>query len=280
MAFALALVLASAFFHAFWNALLKKASNLEATSVGILTVSLAATALATPFLPGPAFPALAAVAWGAGAGFFEGMYFLALCRALERAPLGWTYTWMRGGSILLVWPVSLLLLGERLAPLPGAAVLVVCAGLALMGLAPARGASRGSLAWAAAVAGAIGGFTLCYKLSLAAGARPVPLFALSMAVSLPIQGAVRVARRGWRREIFIPDQWGLTLAAGALCTLSFVLYLMALSRGGAGVMATLRNTSVVFAVVFSRILGDRPPARQWLGALLVAAGAAGLAWPR
>jgi drug/metabolite transporter (DMT)-like permease len=49
---------------------------------------------------------------------------------------------------------------------------------------------------------------------------------------------------------------------------------------GAGAVATLRNTSVVFAVLFSWILGERPPLKQWLGAALVAAGAAGLAWPR
>jgi drug/metabolite transporter (DMT)-like permease len=277
---ALALVLASALLHAAWNALLKRAANLEATSVGILAVAFLSTAAATPFLPGPAFPVPAAVAWGIGAGGFEGLYFLVLCRALERAPLGWTYTWMRGGSILVVWPISLLFLREALTPLSAGAVLVICGGLALMGIAPARGAARGTLGWVLAVAGAIGGFTLCYKLSLSHGAHPVPLFALSMAVSLPVQGAVRLARNGWDQRIFLTTQWGLTLGAGVLCTLSFVLYLMALALGGAGVMATLRNTSVVFALVFSRFLGERPPARQWLGACLVAAGAVALAWPR
>jgi drug/metabolite transporter (DMT)-like permease len=49
---------------------------------------------------------------------------------------------------------------------------------------------------------------------------------------------------------------------------------------GAGAMATLRNTSIVFAVLLSRILGERPTPRQWLGAALVSAGAMGLAWPQ
>ena len=44
--------------------------------------------------------------------------------------------------------------------------------------------------------------------------------------------------------------------------------------------ATLRNTSIVFAVLFSRVIGERPGPRQWAGAALITAGAMGLAWPR
>ena len=275
---ALSLVLASAVLHAAWNALLKKASNPEAVATGILAVSLGVTACAAPFMPGPAFPGVRALAWGLGAGVFEGLYFLTLAGALTRAPLGWSYTWMRGGSLLLVWPLSLLLLHEPLRAHAVPAVLVVCAGLALMGLVPAGAARRGSLAWAAAVGAAIAGYTLCYKVSLAHGAHPMALYAVSMAVSLPIQLVVRRRREGGAARALLPTQWALTFGAGFLCTASFLLYLQALSLGGAGAMATLRNTSVVFAVVFSWTLGERPTARQWAGACLVAAGAAGVAW--
>jgi drug/metabolite transporter (DMT)-like permease len=274
----LALVLASAFLHALWNALLKKASNLEAASLGILAVSLLATAALTPFVPGPAFPDGPALAWGLGAGVFEGLYFLTLARALASSSLGWSYTWMRGGSLLLVWPLSILLLGESLHLLGALSVLAVCGGLGLMGLAPGRGGSRESLAWAGAVGAATCGYTLCYKVGLAHGARPVPLYAVSMCVSLPVQVLARALRRGFLRSDFLTPQWGLVLLAGLVCTASFLLYLVALGLGGAGVMATLRNLSVVFAVLFSRILGERPTPRQWAGACLVAAGAVGLAF--
>ena len=276
----LLLVLASAFLHALWNALLKKAANIEAASMGILFVSLVVTACAVPFIPGPAFAEPRALAWALGAGCCEGLYFLTLCKALESAPLGWSYTWMRGGSVLLVWPVALLFLGEKLHPASAASVAALCTGLALMGLAPRGSAGRGSLGWAAVVGVSIAGFTLCYKLSLAHGAHPIPLFATSMCVSLPIQIAVRLLRRGYIRTNFVTTQWALVLAAGILCTASFVLYLQALTLAGAGAIATLRNTSVVFAVLFSWLLGERPTGRQWVGAALVAAGAAGLAWPK
>ncbi len=274
----LLLVLASACLHALWNALLKRAANMEAVSMGILAVAFITTACVAPFLPGRAFPDPRALAWGLGAGCFEGLYFLTLVRALERAPLGWSYTWMRGGSIVLIWPLSLLLLGEPIRPHQGLAVLVVCAGLALMGLAPGKARTdRGRLGWAAVVGAAIAGFTLCYKFSLARGAQPIPLFAVSMAVSLPIQGLVRSLRKGFTVRSLLTPQWGLVLVAGILCTGSFLLYLQALSMAGAGVIATLRNTSVVFAVGFSWMLGERPPPRHWAGACLVVAGAVALA---
>lgn len=273
----LALVLASALLHALWNALLKKASHIEATSLGILAISLATTAAISPFLPGRAFPDRASLAWGLAAGAFEGAYFLTLTRALKNAPLGWSYTWMRGGSLLLVWPLSLLFLGESLHPFAALSVGVVCAGLALMGLAPGLGGTRGGLRWAAAVGASISGYTLCYKLSLAHGAQPIPLYAASMGVSLPIQILVRGLGRGFLRSDFVTPQLALVACAGLLCAASFLLYLQSLALGGAGLMATLRNTSVVFAVLFSWALGERPTPRQWAGACLVAAGAVGLA---
>ena len=275
--FTLFLVLGSAFLHALWNALLKKASNLEAAALGILTVSLVSTATATPFLPGPAFPSAKALAWALGGGFFEGLYFLALARALRDAPLGWSYTWMRGGSLLLVWPVSLLFLGERTGPIGILSVLVLCAGLAFMGLASGRAGSRKSWLWAVAVACTIGGYTLCYKLSMACGAHPIPVYAASMSLSLPFLVTLKLVQKRYRKENFVPTQWVLVAAAGLICTGSFVLYLQALALGGVGVMATLRNTSVVFAIILSRAMGERPTPRQWTGAVLVALGAIGLA---
>jgi len=34
----------------------------------------------------------------------------------------------------------------------------------------------------------------------------------------------------------------------------------------------------MFAVLFSRAIGERPTSRQWAGAALITAGAVGLAW--
>src|SRR5262245_9804526 len=110
------LVLASAFLHAAWNALLKRERDKDVAGVVVVAIATlaalvvaGAVAGATGRLP---FGDRAALAWSLGAGLFEGGYFITLVMALERAPLGTVYTVSRGGAILAVWPVSALWLGE------------------------------------------------------------------------------------------------------------------------------------------------------------------------
>jgi drug/metabolite transporter (DMT)-like permease len=69
------------------------------------------------------------------------------------------------------------------------------------------------------------------------------------------------------------------LVAGLLCTGSFLLFLLALVRGGAGAAGTLRNVAIVFALGFAWVLGERPGRRQLAGTAVVLVGAALLAWP-
>ena len=288
---ALILVLASACLHALWNALLKRARDLPSTALGILGVTVVVTGGLLPFIPGPAFPGPGSLRWALAAGVGEGFYFVSLTLALRSSPLGWSYAWMRGLGMLLVWPVSLAFLGETLRPLAGLSVTVVCLGLVCLGLIAGTGRhalagkagptrSLRPVAWACAAGVCIAGYTLCYKASLGAGANPVGLYFVAMVVALPVQAALRFRRDGHQACLRLPDQWGLVLVGGILCAASFLSYLQALSLQGAGLMATLRNTSIVFAVLFSTLIGERPTLRQWTGAALVTAGAVGLAWPK
>ena len=48
------------------------------------------------------------------------------------------------------------------------------------------------------------------------------------------------------------------VANGLLAAASFLIFLFALQRAGAGAVFTLRNTSIVFAQLFSWALGERP----------------------
>ena len=89
-----ALVLASAFLHAAWNALLKGARDPRVTVhpvVGLSGILAAAVALGELALGG-SVPGLRALAWSAGAGLFEARYFHALGAALASGPLGPVYT--------------------------------------------------------------------------------------------------------------------------------------------------------------------------------------------
>ena len=272
------LAFASAVLHALWNVLLKRTKDLDSASAGVFAVSMLLTAAAVPLLPGKAFPGAPAFLWGLAAGACEGCYFVGLVRSLERAPLGWSYAWMRGSAIALLWPVSMLFLAEPFRLGSMVCVIAVCAGLACLGSGSGRGRHRGAWAWAwALLTGSfIAGYILFYKLSLARGAHPLALYSLSMAVGLPIQTLVRIRHRGLAAFRLLPEEPLLVLMAGFLCALGFSLFLVALARTGAAAVTTIRNSSVAFTVIFSLALGERPRARQWLGVVLVTLGAMGL----
>lgn len=278
----LGLVLASAFCHALWTALLKRHEEPESAVVGVLAVTVGCGALWTLGLQEAAFPSSGALGWGVVSGVLESGYLFTLSRALRRAPLGLVYTVSRGGALVLVWPVSLLVLGEPLSAwaLWGAAL--VLGGMAVMNLVWPRGTVGQGVLWALGCAACIAGYNLSYKLALHAGAQPPALFALSLSVALPLLvGLHRPAAGGWGAWLGkVTARPLLLVSAGVLCTLSFGLMLVALVRGGAGSVLTLRNTSIAFALGLGALQGERLGRRQWMGAGLVVLGAVLLGVPR
>lgn len=277
---ALTLVLLSAFFHALWNALLKRQEDPEAGVVGVIFVAVVLGLLWALVQQGLAFPTPRGLAWGVAAGVWEGIYLFALARALRHAPLGLAYTVSRGGALLVVWPVSVLWLGEALTPLTVTGALVLGGGLAVTGLSRATGSARRGVTWAVICAVCIAGYHVAYKLALGEGAQAPALFALALSIALPMLLLSRGGREGWR-AVFRQARRSplLMLGTGGLCTLSFSLLLVALSNGGAGAVLTLRNTSIAFALVLAVLQGERPGHRQISGAVLVMAGAVLLGWP-
>jgi drug/metabolite transporter (DMT)-like permease len=270
-------LLASAFLHASWNALLKRERDPQVAVLGVLAAALALAAVGALAMPGAGFPGRSSLAWTIAAGLFEGAYFVALAAALARATYGAVYAIARGGALLLVWPAAALLLGEPATPRGALGALVVGLGVALVAQAGRERITGAGIAWAVASAASIAGYHLCYDRALAEGAAPTPVFAVALAVALPmVWGSVRIrggmVSPGWPAI----GRWAL---AGLLCKGSFLLFLSGLARSGAGPALTLRNTSVVFAQGLALGMGEPVSRRQFLGATLVMAGAAVLAWP-
>lgn len=277
---ALSLVLLSALLHAAWNALLKREQDIEIATVAVLAVAAVSSLLIALVTPGAAFANPRGLAWALSAGVFEGGYFIALAMALLRAPLGFAYAVARGGAIALVWPISVLFLSEALTPYAIAGVLVLWAGLLSVGTGGDASASASGLRWSMLCAVGIAGYHVCYKEALADHALPAALFAVSLAIALPLN-LFRLGRDK-RARLFARLRTGPSaiIVSGVICTAAFVVFLNALALAGAGVVLTLRNTSVVFAQVFAFALGERLPRRQVIGALLIALGAALIGWPR
>lgn len=267
------LLISSAFLHALWNALAKKSGSPSSQVMGILIfATLFATAF-VPFFSGAHFPTLLSFWWAIGAGIFEAGYVAALAITFDKAALGLSYTLMRGGAMLLVWAFSTVFLGEKLTSLALAGVTLVVGGLYLTGRVSRRSKPRkGGELYAYLCAFFIAAYHLCYGQSLALGANPASLFALSLWVAVP---ALLIINGKEKFLILKERMWNSPLpfvTGGLICALSFMLFLLGLRHAGAGYALTLRNTSVIFAQIFAATIGERVSLIQWLGAVLVAVG--------
>ena len=270
----LALVLVSAFLHAAWNAMLRTEPEKDRALVGAVAVAAALAVVvggvrwAIGEVP---FAVAAAFGWALAAGVLEWAYFVTLARALERGPLGTVYTVSRGGAIVVIFPLSITLLGERLDAYGVVGAAIVLCGIVLSG-AP-KTANRAAVTWAIVCAFAIAGYHLAYKAALNAGGSSSAVFAVALALAtglnaLRIRGVAPVVRARWRRVVTM----------GVICGTSFLVLIEALTRGGAGFVLTSRNTSVLFAVILAALIGERPSRAQVSGAVLVAGGAILMAW--
>lgn len=272
------LVLVSALLHAMWNAGLRLEADKDravVAAIAIATLVAALVAVARWPMVGAPFTTGASVGWTAVAGVAEAVYFAGLARALALGPLGPVYTVSRGGAVLVVWPASVALWSEPVTSGALAGSSILLGGLVLAGAE--RGAPRSAIAWAAACALCIAGYHLAYKGALDAGGDPPAVFAASLGLATVIN-LVRLGAGGRReaRALF-RKRWLHLIVIGTICSVAFLLLMWALVSGGAGLVLTLRNTSVVFATGFAAAIGDKPGWRQVVGAILVAAGAIVLA---
>jgi drug/metabolite transporter (DMT)-like permease len=274
---AFVLVVASAFLHAAWNALVRRspdpqtAVHVVVAIAGVLAAIVAAVELSLGYNGLPP----RAIGLGVVAGVLEAGYFHALGRALAIAPLPPVYTVSRGGAALLVWPASILAFGERVTALAAAGSALVILGLAVsseLGRG-ARGAPARALIWAAQCAGFIAGYHVAYKYALAADASPGAVFAISMVVATGLGATLGGAGYRTRFVALVRARPLLTVGAGVVCATAFLLFMIGLAGGGAAYVFTLRNTSVLFAVVLAWTIGDHPSRAQVIGATLVFAGA-------
>lgn len=277
-----ALVLGSAVAHAAWNALLKRHRDPEVAVVGVLAVAaLGAVALAG--VRGVPLPSRASMGWCLVSGALEVGYFATLARALSRAPLGMVYTVVRGGALLVLWPISVGFLGEKPTAKAIVATLLVASGLAASGMASRGSAGRGAVArgvgWAFVCAVFVGGYHAAYKLALGAGGAPEFVTALSLGSASMANVALLGRAKRARAWAAVSNEPLPIVGAGLLATVGFVVFLAAMARSGAGAVTTLRNTSILFAQVFGVALGERPRRLGIAGSVIVTAGAVLLAWP-
>lgn len=279
----LALVLGSAVLHAGWNLCIKRHPDPNAGLTAVAGISatfgLVITLLEVASGLGPPFASARAVELAVACGVAEAAYFLALGRTLRDASLGVGYVVVRGGSVLMVWPLAFLAHGEVPTALQACGIAFMIGGLALLvprGASPAG--SRAGYLWALTAALFVATYHVLYKLAMAAGGRPWAVFGVAMLLATPATvmlmgrsadlsgGQLDRVRASWRSAPL------LLLTAGIMSGLGFGLALHAMRTAGAAWVGTLRNSSVALAPLLGWwFLGERPDRRTASGFLLVTA---------
>jgi drug/metabolite transporter (DMT)-like permease len=279
-----ALVLLSALLHASWNALLRLERDKDKSlivAIGVATVFAAVIAAARWGAGEVMFASWQGLGLAALAGVFEASYFATLARAMALGRLGVVYTISRGGAVVAVWPLSIVMFAELATPSGIGGSALVLGGIALSGFAASggqRGSAPGAVGWAIACAVSIAGYHLGYKAALERGVNPSACFALALGVSAVINGLRLGTAKRAELGALVRGRGLRLVVMGLVCGGSFLILMEALAIGGSGFVLTLRNTSVLFAAGMGWLIGERPRPAELAGAALVAAGAALMAW--
>jgi drug/metabolite transporter (DMT)-like permease len=268
-------VLTAAFLHAGWNAVVKV--GLDRFS-SVLLLSIVQSGLALALLA--FFPPPAAVAWPwlVASALLHSGYKLVLIRAYAHGDLSQVYPLARGTAPLLVALVGAVLLGEMIGPTKVLAVLLIALGVVLLSLK--GGTDLGAIP-AKALAYALGTavFTASYTLVDGIGARlsgTASGFTLWMFVGDGlIMAACARAARGPAAFARLAPGWRSGLAAGAMSLGSYWIAIWAFTRAPIALVAALRETSVLFAMLIAvLVLRERAGRWRWAAAGLIASGVA------
>jgi drug/metabolite transporter (DMT)-like permease len=267
-------VLAAALMHAGWNAVVRPGSDRVATKQQL---SMTQSGLALILLPFVSAPAPAAWPWVAGASLLHTGYKLFLIRAYQHGDLSQVYPLARGAAPPMVALGGIVLLGEQLHPLGWLAVGAIATGVALMAFR--GGANVGRLpAKALAYALVTACFVAAYTLADGAGARiakSATAFAMWMFVGDGLAMLVyAVATRGpGGIARIVRPAWKSGLPAGALSLGSYWIALWAFTRAPVALVAALRETSVLFALLIATLLLKEQAGRWRIAAgLCIGAG--------
>jgi drug/metabolite transporter (DMT)-like permease len=265
---ALALALAAAFLHAFWNVLIARAKDPQAATAVALLVALVAYAPVAA-LTWRIEPAV--IPYIAVTSFLQLGYVILLAAAYTRAELSVVYPIARGTAPVLVLLVGVVALSVGTSAVQAAGVCLVGLGVLLVrGLK--RSADPAGVLFGLAIACFIAGYTLVDKYGIRYAA-PFVYLELSMLLSGLGYSAAIVRLRG-PRALRAELGWA-TIAAGLATFGAYGLVLAALERASAASVAAVRETSIVIAAAFAALVLKEPVGPERLtGAVLVAVGVA------
>jgi drug/metabolite transporter (DMT)-like permease len=271
--FVFAAVLVAAIMHASWNALIKVRADRFAS---ISLTALGMTLFSLPVLPFVAFPAAAVWPWIVASLVIHIGYRLFLIRAYEVGDLAQTYPLARGAAPLLTTVGGIVLVSELPGTVALAGIMLLSFGTFLMSL---RGGGQLGRLNAAAVGYAlatslfIAGYTLADGIGARLAETAVSYAAWLFACDGVCAMAIGFFYRGRRMLTVLAAEWKVGALTGILSAASYGIAMWAMTKAPIASVASLRETSILFAMAISVFaLGEKMTAWRSAAALSILAG--------
>jgi drug/metabolite transporter (DMT)-like permease len=266
-------VLLAALCHAGWNALIKV--GLDPLSTTTL-ISIGSGVVALILLPLVGVPAAAAWPWLIASVIIHLLYFAALIEAYRTGDLGQVYPIARGSAPMMTATAATFFVNEKLSLIGWASIVALVAGVFLL-------SARGGRELAKIDRRAVGfalmtALTICaYSVVDGVGARLAGnpnAYSLSLFVGIAVVMLPYALVRDGRDVIpAMRIYWRRGFAGGALQVLSYGIAIWAMTVAPIAIIATLRETSVLFGVVIAVIVLKEPlRAVRIAAALLIVCG--------
>jgi drug/metabolite transporter (DMT)-like permease len=268
-------VIVAALLHASWNALLKSGRDVLLDTVAIV-IGGGVVALPLVFV----FPAPAPASWpyiGASA-LIHLAYYLLMVSAYRTGDLSLVYPLMRGTAPLLTAVLGIVLLHEWPSAVSWVGMALISAGVLALALRTVdHTPSRAAVCYALANAAVIAAYTIVdgrgARLAVDALGYICWLFVVD---ALPFTLMVAYVRRGTFVRAMAERRWR-GLIGGGLSAAAYAIAIWAMTRAPVALVASLRETSVLFAALIgARLLRERLSARRWAGACAIVLGALAL----
>jgi drug/metabolite transporter (DMT)-like permease len=270
-----AAVLLAALLHAGWNAFVKVGAD---RFTSILSMGLFQAGVALLLLPFFGLPQQAAWPWVLLGSSLHTGYKLFLIRAYEHGDLSHIYPLARGTAPLIVAVASAAFIGETPAPLRIAAIASIAAGIMLMAKPVGGGAAplpRKALLLALGTAA----FTASYTMADGVGARLAGSASSFILWMVLLDGVFMLAyalfTRGTASLRALLPSWRAGFAIGSMSLGSYWIAIWAFTQAPLALVAALRETSVLFAMLIAVfVLKEKVGAWRWLAASLILTGIA------
>jgi drug/metabolite transporter (DMT)-like permease len=264
-------VLGAAFLHALWNALIKLATS-KVGGMVILSIVEVPIGLTVVMFTDAIDPA--AIPWVIAAGCTHFAYKFFLTYAYDRGDLSRVYPIARGAAPMIVALVGAVFLADAVSGQQYLAIAVLAGGILLMARGVfASGEDRRLLPFALGSACATAAYTLIDGMGARVSGAPAAYVAWIFVADGTFFTLGMLALRGWD---VIPRNWQAWRMGAVASVASYGAYavsIWAMTLAPIAVVAALRETSILFAVLIGWLaFGERMSGEKAVAAIIIVAG--------